>query len=56
MERLQLIKWHAEELHKLLLQEPNNPMTAPVAVELETVFLNSSPFKRIEAKAPEAIK
>lgn len=56
MERLQLIKWHAEELYKLLLEEPNNPVTARVAIELETVFINSLPYKNIEAKAPDATK
>ena len=55
MERQQLIKWHAEELYKLLLEEPNNPVTARVAIELDTVFLNSLPYKRIKAKAPEKI-
>lgn len=54
MESKQLIKWHAVELYRLLLQDPNDAMTAPVAAELETVFLNSEPFKSIEAKPPES--
>jgi hypothetical protein len=53
MKNLPLIKWHAQELHRLLLQYPNEALTVQIAVELETVFLNSVPFKNIVAKAPE---
>ncbi len=56
MENQSLIKWHAQELCKLLLQDPNNPLTNPVAKDLEAYILNSLPFKNIKAKAPEATK
>ena len=55
MKRLQLIKWHAEELRRLLLQEPNNSLTSPIAAELEAVFLNSSPFKGIDSRGPDDV-
>ena len=55
MDNKPLIKWHAQELYKLLLQDPNNSITAGVAVELETVFMNSSPYKDIVAQPPENI-
>lgn len=51
-----VIKWHAQELYKLLIQEPNNPMTAEVAIKLETVFLNSYPYKDIKAQPPKQDK
>ena len=47
MERLQSIKWHAEELHKLLLQDPNNPLTSKVAIDLEAYILNNIKFNDI---------
>ncbi len=53
MENLPLIKWHAQELHRLLSQYPNEALTTRIAVDLETVFLNSSPFKNIKAEPPE---
>lgn len=34
------------------MKEPNDMLTAKVAVELETVFLNSSPYKEIKAQPP----
>jgi len=52
MDNRSLIKWHAVELYKLLLQDPNNPMTVNIAVELETVFINSLPYKNIKAQPP----
>jgi hypothetical protein len=55
MDKRPLIKWHAQELYKLLLQDPNNPMTAGIAVELETVFINSSPYKDIKSQPPEEL-
>ena len=56
MQKLSLVKWHAQELYKLLSQEPNNPYTAKIAVQLETIFLNSSPYKDIKAQPPEEHK
>jgi hypothetical protein len=53
MDKKPLIKWHAEQLYKLLLEDPNNPMTARVAVELEAVFLNSSPYNTVRAEPPQ---
>jgi len=52
MLNLSLVKWHAQKLHELLEQEPNNPILAKLCVELEATILNSSPFKDIEAAAP----
>jgi len=51
MNDLSLIKWHAQELCKLLEKDPNNPQMARLYVELETT-LNSYPFKQIESIAP----
>lgn len=56
MDNRPLIKWHALELYKLLVQDPNNPMTANIAVELETVFINSLPYKNIKAQPPKENK
>jgi hypothetical protein len=53
MQNLPLVKWHAQELHKLLSQEPNNPYTVQIAVQLEAIFLNSSTYKDIKAQPPE---
>ena len=52
MENLPTIKWHAQKLCSLLEQEPNNAMCAKVLVDLETIFLNSHPFKDIDAVPP----
>lgn len=48
-----LIKWHAQELHKLLAQEPNNAILDSLVVELESRILNSSSFKDVEAVPPD---
>ena len=56
MDNKPLIKWHAQELHKLLSQNPNDPITAQISRDLEAIFLNSSPYKDIEAKPPEEYK
>jgi hypothetical protein len=56
MDQRPLIKWHAQELYKLLLQDPNNPLTAGIAVELESVFINSYPYKDIKAQPPKKLK
>ncbi len=53
MDNKQLIKWHAQELYKLLSQDPNDVLTVKIMVELETVFLNSRPYKDIIAEPPE---
>lgn len=54
MDDLALIKWHAQELCKLLEKDPNNPQMARLYVVLETT-LNSSPFTRIEAASPGGV-
>jgi len=51
-----LIKWHAQELYKLLSQDQNVQITAGIVVKLETVFFNSLPYKDIKAKPPEEHK
>jgi len=51
MDNRPLIKWYAEKLHALLLQDPNNPITAEIAVKLGAI-LNSLPYKNVEAKSP----
>lgn len=56
MENLPQIKWHAQELHKLLEQEPNNAILANLYVELERAILNNSRFKGVEAAPPEQIE
>ena len=56
MDNKPLIKWHAQELYKLLSQDPNDPITVRITVALETVFLNSAPYKDIKAKLPEEHK
>ena len=53
MDNKPVIKWHAQELYKLLIENPNDPITAPIAVELETIFFNSYPYKTIEAQPPK---
>jgi len=53
MENLPLIKWHAQELYKLLIQDPNNRLTTEIAMKLETVFLNSLPYKDIKGQPPK---
>ena len=53
MDNEPLIKWHAQELYELLLQEQPDQITADIAVKLETVFFNSLPYKDIKAKPPE---
>lgn len=56
MDNKPLIKWHAQELYKLLLQDQNDQITTKIAVDLETVFFNSAPYKDIKAKPPEEHK
>ena len=56
MQNLSLIKWHAQELYKLLSQDQNNQIAAKIAVDLETVFFNSAPYKEIKAQPPEEYK
>ena len=56
MDNMPLIKWHAQELYKLLVQAPNDPTSSEVAIKLETIFLNSLPYKNIEAQPPEERK
>ena len=41
-----------QELYELLKVEPNNPMTVPLLIKLETM-LNSTDFKRVEAEVPD---
>lgn len=47
------IKWHAQELYRLLSQDPNDMLTAKIMADLETIFFNSHPYKDVEAKQPE---
>ena len=56
MDNRPLIKWYAQRLYDLLIQNPNDPMTAQIAVQLEAIFLNSSTYKNIEAQPPEGHK
>jgi len=49
---LPLIKWHAQELHKLLSQHPNNPILAKLSVGLEASILNNTDFQNINASPP----
>lgn len=44
---LPLVKYHMQELLKLTIQEPNNPIFAQLSVQLECL-LNSSPLKNIK--------
>lgn len=53
MENLPLIKWHAEELYKVLIEQPNDIIAARVAVDLEALILNNSRFAGIESKPPK---
>lgn len=53
MDNKPLIKWHAQELHRLLSEDQNDPITVRVLVELETVFFNSRPYKDIIAMPSE---
>ena len=52
MSNLPQIKWHAQELHKLLSQDPNDPLLADVYVKLEALILNNTRFKDINASRP----
>ena len=52
MSNLPLIKWHAQDLHKLLSQYPNDPLLAELAVRLEASILNNTSFQNIEASPP----
>lgn len=52
MSNLQLIKWHAQELYKLLEKYSNDAILAGVCVQLEAGILNSSMFKNIQASPP----
>jgi len=56
MDNKALIKWHAQELYKLLSQDQNDQNAAEIAVKLETVFFNSLPYKNIEGQPPEEHK
>lgn len=47
-----LIKWHIQELYELLVIDPNNPMTVPLLIQLETM-LNSNDLKQVQAEAPD---
>jgi len=52
MSNLPIIKWHAQELHKLLSQHPNDFVLAELLVKLEASILNNSRFKDINASPP----
>jgi len=52
MLNLPIVKWHIQELHKLLIVEPNNPVIVPLLVQLETM-LNNELLRRVEAAAPD---
>ena len=54
MDNLPLIKWHAQELCKLLEKHPNDYLMAELNANLEAM-LNSSPFSQIEAVAPGGV-
>lgn len=49
-----VIKWHAQELHKLLVQEPNNPKTYKFCLALALFtsrFISGLPTLSITGKA-----
>ena len=46
------IKYHAEELHDLLEQEPSDVILAQLCVQLETIILGNPRFKNIDAATP----
>ena len=52
MSSIPQIKWHAQELHKLLSQYPNDYLLAELAVKLEASILNNTRFKDINASSP----
>ena len=52
MSNLPLINWHAQELYKLLSEDPNDAILADVYVQLESRILNNTRFKNINATPP----
>ena len=52
MLNLPRIKWHIQELQKLLIIDPNNSMTVPLLIQLETL-LNCEFLKRVESEVPD---
>jgi hypothetical protein len=52
MLNLPLIKWHIQELYKLLKVDPDNALTVPLLIKLETM-LNSESLRRIETAPPD---
>lgn len=50
-----LIKWHAQELCKLMEKDPNDAFLGNVYVQLEGI-LNSQRFKNIDAVEPDRPK
>ena len=51
MENLSLIKWHAQELHRLLGLDPNS-IFGDLFRDIEAMILNNLTFQNIEAKPP----
>jgi hypothetical protein len=47
------IKWHAQELCKLLEQEPSDPILASLCVDLESKILNNSSFRDVKVIPPK---
>ena len=47
MNNLSLIKWHAQELHKILSQFPNDAILAEVYVQLESGILNNTKLVKL---------
>ena len=49
---LSLVKYHAQELHDLLIQKPNHPLCAWICVRLKAL-LSLKGMKNIEAHPPK---
>lgn len=52
MLNLPIIKWHMQELQKLLIIDPNNPITVPLLIQIETM-LNSNYLKQVKVEVPD---
>ena len=46
------IKWCAQELHRLIGLDPNNPLFGGLHRDIEALILNNLNFQNIEAKPP----
>ena len=53
MERLSYIKWHAQEIIKLIKKDPPITSFAPLCTYLESTVIADTRFKNIEAVSPD---